>query len=91
MSMVDRSKTERSFSGKRGATMYENANPSSASMLTEHTVPMPTDSMSLVMDARTSCKGALLVSCSNTSRSAAATRSVRLRSEISAMLPRTNR
>src|SRR5436309_839330 len=43
------------------------------------------------MEASTSASGALPVSCSNTARSAAATRSPRLRSEMSAILPRTSR
>jgi hypothetical protein len=47
--------------------------------------------MKRVIEASTSGNGALRVICSNTLRSASAMRSVRLRSEMSAMLPRTSR
>jgi len=62
--------------------------PSSTSTLTEQIVPAAVDSMSRVMEVSTSASGALRVTCSNTLCSAAAMRSLRLRSEMSAMLPR---
>jgi len=85
------SRALRRVSGNCGATMWSNDCRCSASTLTEETVPTPADSMKRVMEASTSGNGALRVICSNTLRSASTTRSLRLRSEMSAMLPRTSR
>ncbi len=89
--MLTRSSAMRSVSGRRGATMCANAWRSAASTLTLASVPGSADSTKRVMEASTSGSGALRVTCSNTLRSAALTRSLRLRSEMSAMEPRTRR
>ena len=91
MPMLERSSAVRSASGSCGATVQAKAWPSSVSIATEAAVPGAADSTSRVIDASTSGSGALRVTCSNTLCSALAMRSARLRSEMSAMLPRTSR